>query len=209
MKLIATGIFMWYGYERQSDRYGAFYASPTSFEGETPKVPVVTHTDVIESLLTRRVRIVAKVVERRKSGHVGDDFHKLKPKPAKVGAEVEVGIGLLHTHGEDGFTFIELRPEDGRSVFWCDPRRFFELHDQTVEIYAEESTAPAPAVFKAKPVEGDQAIDNGDGTMQVKTRTPNVPLFAPPVIENHGNGLLFISQQPIGKKGARIRLERR
>jgi hypothetical protein len=209
MKLLATGIFMWFGPERQTDRYGAFYAADSSYDGIKPGVPVVTHDDAIKSLLLQRVRVVAKVIENRRSGHAGDDFHKLKPKPAKVGQEVEVGIGFLHANHKEGITFIELHPEDGRKTFWCNPRRFFELHDQTVEIYAEPTAAPAPPVFQGKPVDGDHAINNGDGTLQLKTQNPGGNFFAPPAIENLGDGAFMVQAQPIGRKGARIHLERR
>jgi hypothetical protein len=35
---------------------------------------------------------------------------------------------------------VIMAPDDGRERFWIDPRQLYKLHDQTVELYMEETT---------------------------------------------------------------------
>lgn len=209
--ILASGIFMWFGSERQTDRYGAFYASPENFDNDV-KVTVKVYRSNVDKFIGKRVRIIAEVTENRTSGHAGDSFHDLLPNPAKVGSKVEVGIGTLTTEEKEGHVFLIVSPDDGRKEFWMNPKRFFELHDQTVKIYAEETTDPAPEVFKGKPVVGDQAIVNGDGTLQTKTKNPPTKttraFSISPEIVPMGDGM-FIATAPKMSPGSRHDLQRR
>ena len=65
------------------------------------------------------------------------------------------------------FPLIGKRVKDGRSDFWIDPRLFYRLHDQTVEVTVaetDEDFTPAPNLREAK----IGAWANGDGSLQVK-----------------------------------------
>jgi hypothetical protein len=199
---------MWYSSERVTDRYGAFYLSTDSYEGKKPKAKHMVDTGAVNKFVGQRVRIVAKVIENRPSGHIGDAFHGLSPDPLDAGKELELAIGRFAIRQEDGHTFFEVRPDDGRSEFWIDPRKFFQLHDQTVEIYAELSTAPAHPPFNARASSSDEVIDNGDGTFQSKTKTPDAKFAIEPTVENLGGGT-FIMSMPARGKGIRHKLSRR
>lgn len=208
MKLIGTGIFMWYGSERQTDRYGAFYLASESYSGLKPGRKVKIDLGAVSTLVGKRVRIVAKVVENRPSEHIGDAFHNLSPNPLDVGQELELAVGRLGTHRENGETFLEVHPDDNRREFWIDPRKFFQLHDQTIELYVEVSdTAPAHPVFKSAGVSGDEVISNGDGTCQTKTKQPYSRFSVPADIQPMGDGMFSVTQ-PNMKAGARHRMTR-
>lgn len=205
-KLITQGIFMWDGTERRSDRYGAFYANQTSYDGAKSKsIRPSFDQDVLKEFAGTRVKLTATVMENRPSGHIGDMFLGLTPDPLPEGQTIEIGIGILGFHSaHEGQTALELRPEDKRKIFWIDPRIFYRLHDQTVKIYVEKSDAPAHPVFRQAPSSsGDEAIANGDGSLQVKAKEGSYRIE--PKIESLGDGMFSLTP-PSMAKGARHRL---
>lgn len=211
MHHLATGIFGWHADERRSNRYGAFHATKTGYADVPAGVPTVTHRETIRSLEGRRVRVVAKVIETRASGHIGDLFLGLFPKPAPIGAEIELGIGTLRTAPNDyNQTTLELliEPDSPRDEFWIDPRLFYALHDQTVEIWAEESAAAAHPVYQPTSNGSEEGIvtPTEPNTLQIKTKRPMTEdMRIEPDIERLGDGL-FIMSGPSMKPGARHRL---
>lgn len=172
---IGKGIFMWDRDERVSNRYGAFYFDASNYAGDVRRHPVLIVSRV-RAMEGKRVRLVAEVIESRKSGHCGDMFLKVFPTQPEVGERVELGVGRLHlVKSYDGDDAIELRPEDGRKEFWIDPRRLYRLHDQTVMVYAEETEDACHDAPVFAQVEADGAIGaDGEGGIQYK----RVPLDA-------------------------------
>lgn len=206
-KLIAQGIFMWDGNERRSDRYGAFYANTSSYNGDKSKtIRPSFDQDVLKQFVGKRVKITAIVMENRESGHIGDLFLGITPDPLPAGQTIELGIGILGSHAaHEGQIALEIVPEDHRKTFWIDPRIFYRLHDQTVKIYVEKSDAPAHPVYRQAPSSsGDEAIANGDGTLQVKASEEGKYRIEPKV-ESLGDGMFSITQ-PSMAKGARHRM---
>ncbi len=139
---VGHGVLTWDGEERRSDRYGAICLMAETFEGQ----PIVTGRSLdvarLEGLEGQRVKVWAKVVESRKSGHVGDDFLKVYPSQPEVGEVIELGVGILALPMVpwNGQPAVALLPGDGRKKFWMDPRALYRGHDQTVDCSSRRRT---------------------------------------------------------------------
>jgi len=210
---VASGIFGWEGGERRSDRYGAIHFTGSDFEKSTV-VEVYLNTKVLSksesyrrkgsSLIGKRVRLIGKVLETRKSGHIGDLAHGIYPSTPEKGEEIDLGVGTLDVeNGYDGTPDIVLCPNDDRRVFWMDPRKLYRLHDQTIDLFAEETTdefTPAPDI---KPI-GDIDISDtrdGDGSVQMKGAETGDTIKIRPHVESLGNGMFAISAPRPDKNG--------
>lgn len=210
MILLCTGIFTWNGSERRSNRYGSFWMSASSYNGEIPATPPKLHHDAINSLVGKRVRVEVKVVEGRPSGHIGDLFLGIFPNPLPVGRSIELAIGTLFTKEQDGQQTLIVQPDQPRSDCWIDPRILYQLHDQTVEVWAEESSAPAHPEYSGTAATDEAIVTEStadSATLQVKTRNEMEGMRVPPTIEAHGDGL-FVMSQPLLTPGSRHRLTR-
>lgn len=206
---VGHGVFGWSGTERRSDRYGAFVLAATPYASSDR---IANHLDVatLRPLDGKRVRITCKVIANRESGHAGDLALKVFPTTPDVGEVVDLGVGTLRLEdaGYDGMTAVAMVPGDGRDTFWFEPRKLYRLHDQTVDVFIEETTedfSPAPT-FKS--TSDPVSIDVGDGYIQAKGVKDGVNYSAPPKVERVGDGLFFMDNEP-HVAGRRRKLERR
>lgn len=200
--LVGKGILCWSREERVTNRYGSIHLNDRPYEGSAQAsadvdVPTLTALD------GKRVRIACKVIESRQSSHVGDKFLHLKPVQPDTGEVIELGVGFLsiqRASWDASVIEICLRPNDGREDLWINPRVLYRLHDQTVEVYAEETgddfTPVAEDLFCEIGVE-----DLGDGSFQ--TKKARAPLHLPVEIERLGDGL-FAMHPYTFMKGRRI-----
>lgn len=151
MQELAHGVLTWPAGDRRSDRYGNVYLIGQDY-GATVTVEPRQNDALMASLDGKRVRLICEVVETRTSGHIGDFFHGFFPSTPDVGERIDLGVGTLvigMDTSEEGDKTIALRPDDGRQVFWFDPRKLYRLHDQTVTVFVEETTDPChPAPFR-------------------------------------------------------------
>lgn len=207
-KRVGHGIVSWSSTERQSDRYGAIVVGQHNFDGD---VRVAAHLDVaaLRTRVGKRVHITCKIVASRKSGHLGDLHHGIKPSTPKVGEVIDLGVGTLNLEdaGFEGLTAVVLEPGDGRKHFWFDPYKLYRLHDQTVDVFIEatdEAFSPAPTIKAHE--DGPESVDVGDGSFQVKGTVPGVGYRIPPDIERLGDGL-FVMNPAGGVAGRRRKLE--
>ncbi len=200
---LGFGVFTWDGEERRNHRYGCFVLLNTNYDGDV-KADCFVDYSVLQKFLTKKVRLLAKVTESRKSSHVGDLFLKVFPTQPDVGEIVDLGIGYL-SHGSlpDWATTppLGLKPNDKRMQLWMDPRKLYRLHDQTVEIYVQETQdecSPVPTGFD---LDEKGTEDLGDGSFQSK----NVDIHnlkVPPTIEKVGDGMFILDHKPV--KGRRF-----
>ncbi len=164
---VGHGIFMWGPRERQTQRYGVFYLTARTYDDK-----VSSNLDFPRALEGRRVRVYAVVTESRNSGHAGDRAIGVYPSRPEVGERVEIGVGRLgESRRAEGEVAVVLQPADGRAHFWCDPRPWYRLHDQTVDLYVEETNeafSPAPP-FAPIDADGLMVFANGDGSFQIVT----------------------------------------
>lgn len=123
--LLGIGILNWDRGERVSDRYG-FVKLFTSVGIEETLLFDEDHKD-------RKGRLVAKVIETRKSDHIGDLFHGVFPVTPDVGESIILGEGMLAVDDDA----VGLKPEDGRESMWLDIWKLYRAHLQTVELYFE------------------------------------------------------------------------
>lgn len=197
MKKIGLGIFMWNSPERRTDRYGVFFMSDSTFENDV-KIEPSFDVDSAKEFIGTKVRLICVVVQNRKSGHFGDAFLNLKPTMPDVGESVELGVGICvmeeSEHSPSGWT-IGIKPSDGRGEFWIDPRRFYRLHDQTVELFIESTSddETPDASDSLVHVNDGKAVSNGDGSIQFKGG--DSPIRVKPKIERlpFGKGLFSMS----------------
>ena len=134
MNLIGTGILNWPRHERMFDRYGLVALWPRDDEYGSP-LPM----DVVP-LEGVRGQLIAKVLEARQSTHIGDLFRDLRPETPEVGEEIVLGEGVVfYELHEDGQVFVGLKPEDGRTNDWLDPKMLYRAHAQYVELYFKKS----------------------------------------------------------------------
>jgi len=202
-ELAATGIFGWEGAERRSNRYGAIHMCSEPYEG--PARALATHRGCLMTLLGKRVHLTVKVIESRKSTHLGDQGLRIFPIQPETGETVDLGVGYLGVEpGWDGTNDIVLRPEDGRTVFWLDPHKMYRLHDQTVEVYIEETTAPCSPAPEIEASTEQEAFDNGEGSFQLKNVAAGEEIRILPHVEDLGGGMFSFSLQP--GKGVKMKV---
>lgn len=209
MKKFATGIFMWAASERQSRRYGFFYPAKKNYNEDV--VCLVTCDKwLINKNLGKRVKITCEVIETRRSGHAGDRFlvPELYPETPVVGERIEFIGALEITTGEAacgselGYA-IGLRPLRG-GIFWNDPRKYYRLHDQTVDFYIEVTDEPDFPLTDVVDSDFQGAISNGDGTLQARPLGANPRVK--PEFERIEDGL-FIVHRPTAHGNAGERFE--
>ncbi len=135
LNLIGTGILNWPTTERVNDRYGIVALWPQDDPyGQAPLPMAPKPLDGV------RGQLIAKVLETRESTHIGDLFRKIYPVTPEVGEEIVLGEGVVFYQMEaDGRTYIGLKPEDGRSNDWMDPKKLYRAHAQYVELYFKKS----------------------------------------------------------------------
>lgn len=208
---VGHGILSWNSTERRSDRYGAFVLGQCNFEDN---VRVAAHLDepALRGLIGKRVRVLCKVVANRGSGHLGDTHHGIKPTTPEVGEVVDLGVGTLRLvdAGFGGMTAVALEPNDGRKHFWYDPYKLYRLHDQTVDLFIEETSdefSPAPTLKAHEG--GPEQIETGTGYAQVKGVEEGVEYFVPADVERLGGGMFVLSHPTGMEAGRRRKMERR
>jgi len=134
MNLIGTGILNWPRKERVYDRYGLVALWPRDDEMGAP-LPMDIHP-----LDGVRGQLIAKVLEARGSTHIGDIFRGFLPETPEVGEEIVLGEGVVFYEAhEEGQIFIGLKPEDGRTKDWMDPKKLYRAHAQYVALYFKKS----------------------------------------------------------------------
>lgn len=220
-RLIATGVLGWGKYERQSKEYGFIGVEPSGY-GEDAKSRITPFFDaeLLESLRGKKVRLIAVVREARKSEHCGDMFlylpgttEHIKPTTPEVGQEIEIGVGYLQIKRDDEFinpmfgvncSGYRNKGED-RSKFQMDPERLYKLHDQTVDVFIEETSDPNSPLTKLEwDRDGKRGRGVGDGFVQLNTVVgENDIVSAKPTITRHGGGLFSLSP-PSTQPGASI-----
>jgi hypothetical protein len=203
---VGFGNLTWDGGERRTDRYGSFVLEHVTYEGKD-RVAAFTDLKVLRTLVGKRVHIRCVVRAARKSGHVGDLFHQIFPSMPEVGETVDLGVGILKLAdaGFNNLTSIVLEPNDGREHFWIDPRKLYRLHDQTVDLFVDETDTdftPAPQIMSQ--AGSDESIDTGDN-IQVKNERPGGRVA--PDVERLGDGM-FVMTPPGGEFGRRRKIER-
>jgi hypothetical protein len=170
-KKLGHGILGWDGSERRGDRYGAIHLGSNDYEESSACEPF-TDRELLEELQGKRVRLTAVVTATRQSGHIGDLFHGFVPSTPDVGEVVDLGVGVLDAEavGWSDSPTVVLKPGDGRPTFWYDPRKLYRLHDQTVDLFVEETDDPFTEVAGSEPAEEDGVVSTGDedGSLQTK-----------------------------------------
>jgi hypothetical protein len=126
---LGLGQLWWPRSERQTDRYGTVFLL-TGPDADT-------YVPFENAPVGQRGRLVAVVVETRRSGHCGDIARSLAPTTPTVGEEITLGTGTLFTETDTDLgepTAVGLVPDDHRDTDWLDPRALYRCHNQTVRL---------------------------------------------------------------------------
>jgi hypothetical protein len=127
---IGKGILTWNGHERRCDRYGYVWLMEYGDSESPHKAAPITG----KKLNGRFGTLTARVLEARKSTHIGDLFHRVFPRTPEKGAEIRLGEGFLCFDKDEDHESVGLRPADGRDTMWLDIRSLYDVHEQTVEL---------------------------------------------------------------------------
>lgn len=131
--LIGRGILNWPSKERRSDRYGLVLLAKSMDDFDAPANIVVP-----KELKGKSVQLLARILEIRRSLHMGDLARSIFPSTPKVGDEFILGTGVLFQEECDEFLAIGVRPKDKRRTDWMDPNMLYRCIHQTVELIASE-----------------------------------------------------------------------
>ena len=167
---VAHGILGWDGFERRSDRYGSIVITDAPYAGHE-RTEAFMDNEALKGLVGKRVRLTCRVVAARASTHIGDIFLCVYPSTPDVGEVVDFGVGTLSIGpGYGGQPSIVLQPGDGRQTLWLDPRKLYRLHDQTVDVFVEETEEDFTAAPKLEL--GESGVkDTEEGAYQMKTKS--------------------------------------
>jgi len=203
---IGHGVVGWDGVERRSDRYGSIHLADEPYDGKAATKTSIERL-AVKDLVGKKVRLTCKVVEARKSGHLGDLTHRIFTETPEVGEVIDLGVGIFDTEaGWDGTPSFLLKPEDERDEFWMDPRKLYRLHDQTVDVFAEETSEPCHPKPNLKAANtGGICTGEPDGSIQVKAKQEGAHRILPHV-EKIGDGM-FMMTPPSGKTGETFKIE--
>jgi hypothetical protein len=126
---LGLGQLWWPRSERQTDRYGTVFLL-TGPDADT-------YVPFENAPVGQPGRLVAVVVETRRSGHCGDIARSIVPTTPTVGEEITLGTGTLFTETDTdlGLTnAVGLVPDDHRDSDWLHPRALYRCHNQTVRL---------------------------------------------------------------------------
>jgi hypothetical protein len=123
---LGTGVLTWNRRERVTDRYG------TVRLGSEPDAESTVALN--NSNAGSRGTLFARILETRKSTHIGDCFRNLFPTTPTVGDRIKLGYGQLFFEEEDDVQSVGVCPPDGRHSDWLEPKALYTCHHQTVEL---------------------------------------------------------------------------
>lgn len=133
--LLGKGVLSWPACERRSARYGTvmlMQEGTNSFTKEERPVTLETKPEP-----GQRVKLFVVVTKSRKSTHLGDLFLGISPSTPSIGERIDLGEGSLFYEDFRGYTLVGLRPDDGRKSDWLDPKKLYQAHEQSVELYCD------------------------------------------------------------------------
>src|SRR6267142_6535668 len=127
---LGTGVLTWHPSERRSDRYGTVWLIDSS-DGVILESAV--HVPLVNLPQTGTAgKLFVRVLEARKSHHIGDLFRGIFPSTPASGETIVLGEGSFFKEQSDE---VGLRPVEERRSDWLDPNALYRAHDQTVELY--------------------------------------------------------------------------
>lgn len=141
--LLGSGPLTWDGAERRSDRYGTIFFHPTSANEAKPLDEISFSKEIVEKHVGERGKLIAEVINTRKSEHLGDWFRGIYPSTPEVGDEIELGKGTLFYERQHGkYDAVGLYPDNQRKTDWLIPQSLYRAHEQTVKLFfIPESTS--------------------------------------------------------------------
>jgi hypothetical protein len=104
------------------------------------------------------------------------------------------------------FVFL---PKEPRPELWLDPRKLYRLHDQTVDLYVEETEDDFTPMAELPANNEESAISAGDGYLQFKEKEGKEVVSVLPKIEDLGEGMLLVTSPGAGKIGERFPVKRK
>lgn len=129
---LGSGTFSWHSFERVSDRYGTFFLF--KIDKLNDKVSLFD-TVLLNQLQGSFGTLKARVVNTRKSTHIGDLFRGFRPTTPNVNECIILGTGFLFTERKQGIISIGLKPKINKTNDWLNPLSLYKCHEQDVDVY--------------------------------------------------------------------------
>lgn len=120
---LGVGRLNWRRRERIDDRYGSVCLMHEKDEGSFDLPKYVGFG-----------KLIAFIKENRDSTHIGDLFHGFFPEKPDIGEKIELGEGFIFYDRDEYGDMVGLKPTDGRTTFWLNPKALYRCHEQTVEL---------------------------------------------------------------------------
>jgi hypothetical protein len=155
---LGLGQLWWPRSERQTDRYGTVFLLTGS--------DADTYVSFQNAPVGQPGRLLAVVVETRRSGHCGDIARSLAPTTPTVGEEITLGAGTLFTETDadlDVPNAVGLAADDHRDADWLDPRALYRCHNQTVRLELRIGITPLDAHATPGRAQLDSPVAESDG----------------------------------------------
>jgi len=145
--LLGTGVLTWGRMERISNRYGFVYLMPDGHNSLSAAEPRRWSPEPgTMDFAGMRGRLVAKVIESRKSTHIGDLALGIFPVRPDEGERIVLGEGrfsVLAAGPDCSSPRVGLEPfaakDDGDP--WLDVQALYRAHEQLVALYFEPEIA--------------------------------------------------------------------
>ncbi|PYJ09803.1 MAG: hypothetical protein DMF06_08665 [Verrucomicrobia bacterium] len=123
--LVGIGVLTWMPHERRSDQYGSVFLMEDGTEAQA------------EMFFPKgKGRLVAHVIEPRKSEHIGDIMRGLYPVMPNVGDRLVLGEGEAFEDNCQGRKSLGVSPGN-RANDWLDPRALYNCHESLVQLIWE------------------------------------------------------------------------
>ena len=140
---LGTGILTWVGAERRTDRYGSIFLMEDGQTSLTPGDPTIKINRKAAALFDGvKGTLVATVIEKRQSTHIGDFFRGFFPETPEAGERITLGTGTGFIETERAKYAIGVRPDDSRPHDWLDPKALYRAHEQLVSLTFETESQP-------------------------------------------------------------------
>lgn len=124
---LGWGILGWPKSEKLTGRYGIILLSEPTGSGQPARLE---NTSKIKGIAGK---VIAEVIETRKTTYLGDLHKGLFPKTPEIGEEIELGRGFLEANTKTAI--ISLHPTESRRKQLFDPEALHKAYDQTVILY--------------------------------------------------------------------------
>lgn len=124
---LGTGILTWNSYERVTDRYGTVALCAGILDE--------SYAPIAAGFAGQVGSLEVRVLQTRKSDHIGDLFRGFRVSTPRVGDRFVLGVGRLFYDEQEWGTSVGCEPIIPRLRDWLSPAVLYQVHHQTVDLF--------------------------------------------------------------------------